>query len=111
MLMCSDKCNMFSAHPKLLLGDILVATQARFSRGCASSQDCTDYLFFSCENLTVNQTFLVSADDSGETACHKSCVFDNRIALTLAWLTFLVSELSAWKSLDICIQYFSRESP
>lgn len=66
---------------------------------------------FSCENVGANQTFLVSAEDSGETACHEIRVFGNSTALILAWLTFLFSELSTGQSLDICIQYFSREGP
>lgn len=68
-------------------------------------------IVFSCENVAVKQTSLGSADDSGETACHETSLFDSSIALILAWLAFLVSELSTWKSLDICIEHFSREGP
>lgn len=68
-------------------------------------------IVFSCENVVAKQTFLVSADDCGETACHEICVFGNNVALILAWLVFLVAELSTWKSLDICVEYFSREGP
>jgi len=110
MLICFDKCNMFQGHTKIFLGEILTPLRLDFHMDGSPPQVVLTVVF-SCENVAAKRTFLVNAHCCGETACHEICGFDNSIALILAWLKVLVFELSAWISLDICIQYFSRGGP